>query len=110
MIRKFLIIVVAITAISSWSVSKSAAQSQSTPATSDQLTGTLSGTSTGTVTSNPSGIDCPSTCTASFSSGTAVTLTAKAGKGAYFVGWSSPCSGDGKCKLTISASESTTAT
>src|ERR1035441_6612514 len=40
------------------------------------LTVTEAGTGSGTVSSSPSGISCPSTCSASFSSGTVVTLTA----------------------------------
>src|SRR5207253_5889378 len=43
------------------------------PPPSFQLTLTVTGA--GTVTSNPAGINCGQTCTASFPSGTAVTLT-----------------------------------
>lgn len=48
----------------------------------------LSGAGTGTVTSNPAGITCPGTCSASFTSGTAVNLTAAANSGSRFGGWS----------------------
>ncbi len=90
-----------------------AAQSQpvgmSAP-TSYQLTVTLAGTSTGTVTSTPAGITCPTTCTASFTSGTKLTLTTKPGSNAYFAGWSGACTGLGPCKLILTANKSVTAT
>ena len=40
------------------------------------LTVAKAGTGTGTVTSSPAGISCGGTCSASYASGTAVTLTA----------------------------------
>jgi uncharacterized protein (DUF2345 family) len=52
------------------------------------LTVTKSGTGTGTVSSNPSGINCGTTCTYQFASGTNVTLTATPDSGSAFVGWS----------------------
>ena len=42
----------------------------------------------GTVSSSPAGINCGSTCTASFGSNTVVTLTAVADTGSAFAGWS----------------------
>jgi phospholipase C len=92
------------------SAQSEAASGTGAPSTTYTLTVSLAGTSTGTVTSSPSGISCPSTCTASFSSGTAVKLTAVPAKGAYFAGWSGPCSGIGVCKLTMTANETVTAT
>ena len=77
--------------------------------TSYTLTTTLVGT--GSVSSSPSGISCPSTCSASYSSGTVVTLTATAGTGYTFTGWTGAgCSGTGTCAVTMSAAESVTAT
>jgi hypothetical protein len=68
------------------------------------LTVTPGGNGTGTVTSNPSGIDCGSTCTASFKSGTKVTLTAAAASGSTFAGWSGGgCSGIESCAVTLTA-------
>ena len=57
------------------------------------LSVTLRGPGTGHVTSNPAGIDCGTTCSASFKSGTTVTLTATPAP-TPFTGWSgdSPCS------------------
>src|SRR2546428_5897607 len=52
------------------------------------LSMTTTGTGTGTVTSSPAGIDCGASCTASFASGTTVTLTARPAAGSAFTGWS----------------------
>jgi Divergent InlB B-repeat domain len=63
---------------------------------------------TGTVTSNPAGITCGATCTASFNKGTSVTLTSS---GPGFGGWSGGgCSGTGTCTITLNASTTVTAT
>lgn len=69
------------------------------------------GTGSGTVTSDVKpGIDCGSTCGASFTSGTTVTLSAAADLNSVFAGWSgSGCSGTGACKLTMNAGKSVTA-
>ena len=54
------------------------------------------GTGSGTVTSSPAGISCGSTCSSSFTQGTAVTLTASPNVGSTFTGWGgSGCSGTG---------------
>jgi len=66
------------------------------------------GTGSGAVTSNPSGIDCGATCSASFSSGTSVTLTATASGGSNFTGWSGDCSGM-TCTVSMTANRSVTA-
>jgi Divergent InlB B-repeat domain len=59
----------------------------------------------GTVTSAPSGISCGSDCSQSYTSGTTVTLTAAAGAGKTFSGWSGACSGSSAtCRLTMSGS------
>ena len=70
-----------------------------------------SGTGTGTVSSSPSGISCGATCTASFPSGTEVTLTATPASGSTFAGWSGGvCTGTGTCSVTITAATAVTAT
>ena len=58
---------------------------------------TVSVTGSGTVTSNPAGIDCPSTCSQTFAGGPQVTLTATPAGGSNWVfsGWSGACSGAG---------------
>jgi YVTN family beta-propeller protein len=69
------------------------------------------GTGGGTVTSNPAGINCPTTsCAANFSSGTSVTLTAAPNAGSTFVGWSGACSGGGACTVTMNSNQAVTAT
>ncbi len=78
--------------------------------TADTLTVTEAGTGTGTVMSAPSGITCPSTCSAGFSSGTQITLTATPNDGSTFTGWSEgTCEGTGTCTFTISAAITITA-
>ena len=74
------------------------------------LTVSKSGTGTGTVTSSPSGITCGSTCSASYNSGTSVTLTAAASFGSTFSGWSGACRGTGTCTVSMNAAKSATAT
>lgn len=72
---------------------------------------TKSGSGTGTVTSSPSGINCGSTCSAQFNSGTTVTLTALASSGSSFTGWSGSCTGvSSTCTVTMSAARSVSAT
>ena len=78
-------------------------------ATSETLTVTDTGTGTGTVTSSPAGISCGATCSASFASGTMVSLTATPASGSAFAGWSGACSGTGACSVTMNAATSVTA-
>lgn len=47
----------------------------------------MTGTGSGSVTSEPAGIDCGVTCTATFDYSTIVTLTATANSGSTFVNW-----------------------
>ncbi len=74
------------------------------------LTVTKAGAGSGTVTSTPSGINCGGTCSASYSNGTSVTLTATAASGSAFAGWSGACSGTGACTVSMTAARSVTAT
>jgi hypothetical protein len=67
-------------------------------------------TGSGTVTSSPTGISCPSTCSASYAQGTQVTLTPAPADGWGFNGWSGACSGFDNCVVTMSAAQSVTAT
>jgi uncharacterized repeat protein (TIGR02543 family) len=71
---------------------------------------TRAGTGTGTVTSSPTGINCGTTCTANFASGTSVTLTAAAASGSTFAGWSGACTGTGVCTTSMTAARNVTAT
>src|ERR1700722_16556806 len=74
------------------------------------LTVNEAGNGSGTVTSAPAGIVCPETCSASFASGTQVTLTQSAGESSTFAGWSGACSGIGACVVTVTAATAVTAT
>jgi hypothetical protein len=68
------------------------------------------GSGAGTVTSSPSGINCGSTCSNGYTSGTLVTLSAAAASGSTFAGWSGACLGSSTCKVAMSAAMSVTAT
>jgi len=78
------------------------------PTTSYNLTVAKSGS--GTVTSSTGSINCGGTCSASFTSGITVTLTATPASGSYFYGWSGACSGTGSCTVTMNAAKDVTAT
>ncbi|MDQ1424824.1 MAG: trimeric autotransporter adhesin [Acidimicrobiaceae bacterium] len=67
------------------------------------LTVEPAGDGIGHVTSDPPGINCPGTCTASFPAGRQVTLTATSGPNSQFTGWSAPCTGTGSCTVTMAA-------
>ena len=74
------------------------------------LTVVKRGTGNGSVTSNPTGIDCGSTCAASFPASTVVMLTAAANGSSTFAGWGGACSGTGSCQVTMDAAASVRAT
>jgi len=74
------------------------------------LTVNKSGMGRGTVTSSPDGIDCGSTCSAPYDSGTVVTLTATPAMGSILVGWSGCDTVSGaSCTVSMSAAKSVTA-
>jgi len=82
--------------------------SGATVSSSFSLSVTEAGSGKGTVSSNPSGIDCGSSCTANFAVGTVVVLTASPASGSTFSGWSGACSGT-NCSLTMTSNENVTA-
>ncbi|PYN80930.1 MAG: hypothetical protein DMD96_12750 [Candidatus Rokuibacteriota bacterium] len=69
------------------------------------------GTGSGTVTSNDGGINnCGASCSASYDSGTPVTLTARPATGSIFTGWSGCDTVSGTtCTVTMNAARSVTA-
>jgi|GEM_PF-2977774 len=78
------------------------------PSTRYALSVSKAGTGSGTVTG--ASIACGATCSASFDSGTTVTLTAAAASGSTFGGWSGACTGTGTCAVSMTAARSVTAT
>jgi hypothetical protein len=61
-------------------------------------------------TNPPDNIMCPSACSASFSAGTVVTLSATPNSGSIFAGWSGACTAtSGTCTVTMSQAQSVTA-
>jgi subtilisin family serine protease len=87
---------------------------QSVGATFTRATQTLtvkrSGTGAGSVTSS-AGINCGSTCTATLSVSTAVTLTATPAAGTRFAGWSGACTGSASvCTVSMATAATVTAT
>jgi Divergent InlB B-repeat domain len=79
--------------------------------TSHTLAVTKNGAGSGTVASAPAGINCGAACSAGFTSGTQVTLTATAAGGSTFAGWSGGgCSGTGTCVVTLNSDQTITAT
>jgi hypothetical protein len=86
------------------------------PAVASAATQTLTvekkGTGTGTLVSSPAGINCGATCAFAFAEGALVTLTGSAGANTAAVKWSGceSVTGENKCKVTMSAAKSVTAT
>jgi subtilisin family serine protease len=82
-----------------------------TPGLAVALNLTVRGSAAGAVTSNPAGLSCAATCSASFTSGTVVTLTAAPGARGRFKGWGGACSGAATtCTVTLSDVRSVSAT
>jgi hypothetical protein len=79
------------------------------PTAMQTLSVTKAGNGGGNVTSDVFGIDCGSTCSASFTVGTVVNLTATPTAAAIFTGWSGPCTGLGRCRVTMDTEQDVTA-
>ena len=60
-------------------------------------------TGSGDVVSLPAGINCGTACSADFTKGSVVTLTAIPDSTSAFVGWSGACTGIGTCSVTMDA-------
>jgi uncharacterized repeat protein (TIGR01451 family) len=77
------------------------------------LTAAKTGNGTGTVTSDPGingPIDCGTSCSATYLSGTVVNVGENSDASSLFAGWSGACSGTGStCTITMDANKSVTA-
>ena len=87
------------------------------PPPPQQFTLTVQGAGTGAGDVTGSGIACQITggstsgiCADDYNDGTAVTLTATAGAGSVFAGWSGHCGGTGTCQVTMNQARTVTAT
>lgn len=70
---------------------------------------TLSGAGSGSV-SDGGALNCPGTCSNTYTAGTPVTLTATPSNGSTFVGWSGGgCSGTSTCQVTMNSDTDVTA-
>ncbi len=68
------------------------------------------GAGNGTVTSDPPGINCPTTCEATFMEGTSVSLTAQASADSDFLAWGPPCAlRRGECRVVMNAGHNVSA-
>ena len=71
---------------------------------------TIGGTGTGIVKSKAVGIECSVSCSPLIAAGTKVALTAVAGSGSTFAGFSGECSGTKVCKVQMSEAHNVMAT
>lgn len=79
--------------------------------TAGSLTVTPAGTGTGSITSLDGGINCGATCSAVYTNGSTIQLTAAAAGGSTFTGWLGACTGNAAtCTVSISGAASVTAT
>jgi hypothetical protein len=75
------------------------------------LTVAVAGNGDGIVTSSPTGISCPTSCSATTDVGTVVTLTATPADSSAFSGWVGACPGSSSrtCQVTVTSGTSVTA-
>lgn len=73
------------------------------------LTVGVAGTGRGSVESAPGGVDCGTTCSATFDWNTSVTLTPQPAVGSRFSAWTGACTGSGSCTVSLTAAAAVTA-
>lgn len=71
---------------------------------------TRQGDGSGQISSSPAGLSCGTACSAQFTQGTQVTLTATPASGSVFSGWGGACTGLGVCSISLNSTASVTAT
>jgi hypothetical protein len=74
-----------------------------------QLAVTKTGNGSGTVTTADGVIRCGATCTATYTSGTAVNPSETPDARSFFTGWSGLCTGSGSCAFTMNTDTAITA-
>ncbi len=67
---------------------------------------TKSGSGSGMIFSTPTGIECGTFCSTTYSRHARISLTALPDRGSLFTGWSGDCRGKGACAVTMSAERS----
>jgi hypothetical protein len=72
----------------------------------DKVTVKKDGDGNGTVTSQPGGISCGGTCSASFVRGSTIELRARPAAGSRFAGWNGCGSGTGACSFAVKGAKS----
>lgn len=100
-------------AVNTCTLTMDAAKAATALFTLNQYTVTIqqAGNGSGMVVSNPTGIECGSSCTAVYGYGITLSLTATAAASTRFVGWSGACTGaDPVCTVSVDAAKSVTAT
>jgi hypothetical protein len=89
---------------------KAAPATTSGPPPTSTLRVTLAGSGSGSISSTPAGLACVgTTCTATFPTGTTVTLAATAAPKSVFGGWTGQCNGTAACAPVMSGDVSITA-
>jgi RHS repeat-associated protein len=74
------------------------------------LTAAKTGSGTGIINSQPSGIDCGATCSATYDWGTQITLTATPSADSLFKGWTGACTGTATtCTVTLDQNQQVSA-
>lgn len=86
-------------------------RNDSSPASATRFNVNVTTNGSGTLSSDPAGLQCSSTCSASFVNGASVTLKATPASGYTFSGWSGDCTGSATtCILSMTTHRNVSAT